>query len=78
MNIDEEARKAVTQSRQHVEHLESTVRHRAEESVETPPDEFIESEARNLTTQQRQHDDHIEETMLERAVESVEVSESST
>ena len=78
MNIDEEARKAVTQSRQYVEHLESTMHHRAEESVELPSTQRVRSETRSLTTQQRQHDEHLEETMLERSVESVETSELST
>ena len=75
MNVDEEARKAVTESRQYVEHLESTMLQRAEASAKTSIDEPIKSEARDLTTQQRQHDEHLEETMLSRATESVESTE---
>ena len=67
MNTQEEARKAMAESRQREEHIEENILHRSQEVIEQSPSQEIEAEARELMIEQRQHDKHQRETMLSRS-----------
>lgn len=66
MNTEEKARELMAQHRLHDEHLQESMRNRAETEVNNPPMDTQE-EARELLVQQRQHEEHLQESMLQRA-----------
>ena len=67
MTTQEEAKKAMAESRQHEEHIKDNMLHRSQEIIEQSSSQEIEAEARELIVEQRQHDQHQRETMLSRS-----------
>ena len=72
MTTQEEARKAMAESRQHEEHIEENMLSRSQETIEQSSSQDIEEEARELMVEQRQHDKNIQETMLSRSEAEIE------
>ena len=70
MTIEQDARKAVTQTRQQTEQLDEKVLNRAVESLHD--ESAVTAEEREHITQQRQEAQHIQETMLSRAEETID------
>ena len=72
MTTQEEARKAMAESRQHEEHIEENMLSRSQEKIEQSSSQEIEQEARDLMVKQRQQGKHIQETMLSRSEAEIE------
>ena len=72
MSTQEEARKAMAESRQHKEHLHENMLRRSQEKIEQSSSQEIEEEARELMVEQRQHDKNTQETMLSRSEAEIE------
>lgn len=67
----EKAREAMTEERQHDQHLQQTMQVRANSELETPTSNDIEQEARATMTQQRMDNEHLNATMHSRAATEV-------
>ncbi|ESA34192.1 hypothetical protein N836_18260 [Leptolyngbya sp. Heron Island J] len=74
MTIEQDARTAATQARQHTEQLDEKVLNRAADSLHE--DSSVTAEEREHVTQQRQEARHIKETMLSRAEETIDATDS--
>jgi hypothetical protein len=72
-NQDDQARKHMTQQRQHDTHVQHNMQGRAKESVSHPDGENdrIQAEARESGTNQRQHETHVKDSMRERSEEEI-------
>jgi HSP20 family protein len=71
------AREAMTEERQHNEHLQQTMQARTTAELETPTSNNIQQEVRATMTEQRMHNEHLDETMHNRAVTEVGATEAS-
>jgi HSP20 family protein len=67
--VEQTARNVTTQQRQHQQHLQDTMRSRADADLETPPTAIAE-EARELTTEQRSQQEHLQDAAHSRAAEA--------
>lgn len=67
----QKAREAMTQERQHNEHLQQTMNVRTSAELETPAKNGIQEEARTTMTEQRMQNEHLDETMQSRAATEV-------
>ncbi|HHP7231992.1 MAG TPA: hypothetical protein ACFCUY_14180 [Xenococcaceae cyanobacterium] len=67
MTTQEEARKAMAQSRQQEEHLDENMLSRSQEKIAQDSSPEIGEEARELIVGQRQHDQNTRDTMLSRS-----------
>ncbi|NJL11477.1 MAG: Hsp20/alpha crystallin family protein [Calothrix sp. SM1_7_51] len=63
LTLQEKARSAMAQERQHNEHLQQTMHERAVEDLDAHPKTKIAEEARSVMVEQRLRDKHLEETM---------------
>ena len=72
MTTQEEARKAMAESRQHQEHVNENILRRSQDKIEQSSSQEIEQEARELMVEKRQHDKHTRETMLSRSEEDID------
>lgn len=66
MSTQEEARKAMVESRQHDENLEQNMLSRAEAEVESSSPSEINEESRELMVKQRERDRHLKNSLLSR------------
>ena len=73
LTVEEKAREAMAEARQHEEHLTQTMHERATEELETSNHADIPEEARAAVSKQRHHEEHLEETMHERAATEINV-----
>jgi HSP20 family protein len=71
--VDKTAREVTTHQRQHQQHLQDTMRSRAEADLDMPSTRIAE-EARELTTEQRLHDEHLQASVHSRAAEETGMS----
>lgn len=69
--MQERTREAMTEQRQHEEHLQETMHLRTEEELKAADSTVINDSAREAMTEQRQHEEHLQETMLNRAAAAV-------
>lgn len=67
MSTQEEARKAMTENRQHQEHIQENMLSRSQAEIEKSSISEIEEEARETMVEKRQHDKHTRENMLSRS-----------
>lgn len=71
MTAQEHARELLAHKRQQDEHLQESMRTRAEEQVQNTAETHTDEQARELLAHKRQQDEHLQESMLTRAVENL-------
>jgi HSP20 family protein len=74
VTMQEQAREAVTQERQHDEQLQEKMHTRTAAELQTPADNSIAEKARELMAEQRQWDEHLQETAHTRAADEIGTS----
>ena len=62
VNLDEQQRQAVTEQRQHDEHLQQTMHRQAEDALEKKHDADLGQSTRENITKERQHTEHLQDT----------------
>ncbi len=75
MTTNQEARKAMAESRHHEEHIQENILSRSEEEIKQSPSQEIEEESRELMVEKRQHEKHTRKTMLSRSEAEIGQSE---
>ncbi len=76
MSTQEQARELMAQQRHNDEHLQESMRSRAEAEVNNPSkvEAIAQEQARELMTQQRQEEEHLQESMLNRTEAEIGIS----
>lgn len=78
LTVQEKAREAMVQQRQHQEHIGETMHSRAEQELENSNCAEITQEARLGMNKERQHSEHLEETMHSRTQAEINQPSSTT
>lgn len=71
LTMQEKARGAATEQRQHDEQQEEKVHTRAAADIKTSTSNGIQEETRELTAEQRLHDEHLQQTTHKRAADEI-------
>ncbi|MUL34889.1 hypothetical protein [Gloeocapsopsis dulcis] len=73
-HIEQEARDAMAQQRQHEEHLHKSMLSRSQAEVDTPPGSHTAEEARESMIEQRQQEEQLQQSMRSRSAAEVGLS----